>query len=175
MSVRPLPPLFLLLAAISALVPVAGGSPYWPMAGFWALALAIVGPSALGTSLARPAVALAVLLAVPAAVGQLYDWSLAPSLQFVLLPPAVFLLALLTLRPRTTVSSFLVYGLSALLADAFFAVSGLAMYYLDRIAGTSLVPSNAALMWHLSSGLLGILGAYLLFAGAALLRERRQA
>jgi len=165
---RFIPPLLLFAAAVAALVPVPGGIPYWPLAGLWATGLAVFTPTALGNALARPAVILAVLLAMP--VFGLLVGS-APALQFALLPPAAFLLAVLTLGPGLVDRPLLRYGLAALLADGFIAVSGLGLYYLDRIAGTELVPTNDALMWHLTAGLLGVGAMYVLSAGLALRRE----
>ncbi len=173
MSPRSLVPPFLLLAALAALLPIPGGSPYWPIVGLWAMGICVLIPLSLGGRLARPGTAAALLLLMPAAASAFDGSPHVSLLQLILIPELAFLLSYLTLYPRESISPLILPGLSALLASAFVAVSGLSLYYIDRIFGTSLIPTNSALMWQLSAGLLGILAMFLLFFSHALLKARR--
>lgn len=157
-------PLLFLISSLSSFVQYPGGNIYWPAAGLWALALTVMAPRCLAAA-PGPAVAAALMLLAPPMVAMV-DLSLAPTAQFALLPEVAFLLAFLTLWSRDIGAHDLLLALSFLLSSAFIGMSALAFFYLDRIAGTSLIPTNEAFMLHISSGLIGGFAMYLLFAAA---------
>mgnify|MGYP006875885637 CR=1 FL=1 len=147
-------PLLFFISSLASFIQYEGGNIYWPAAGLWALALAVTTPRCLASA-PVPAAAAGLMLLAPHLVA-IIDVSAAPDVQFVLLPAVTFLLAYLTL-------SFLLPALSALLSTAFIGVSALAFYYLDRIAGTSFIPTNEAFMLHITAGLIGAFIMYLVF------------
>ncbi len=145
-------PSFLLAAAFCSFIPYhPDGNIYWPVAGVWALALAITAYRHLTTT-PLMASTLAILLLAPNLAGA----SLAPDVQFILLPVVAFLLSYLTLITMDIGAEDLIPAMSFLLANAFIGLSALAFYYVDRIVGTSFIPTNETFMLHLSSGLIGI-------------------
>lgn len=154
-------PLLFFISSLASFIQYEGGNIYWPAAGLWALALAVTTPRCLASA-PVPAAAAGLMLLAPHLVA-IIDVSAAPDVQFVLLPAVTFLLAYLTLSFRNIGAHDLLPALSALLSTAFIGVSALAFYYLDRIAGTSFIPTNEAFMLHITAGLIGAFIMYLVF------------
>jgi len=159
---RLLLPFLLFIAAVTALLPSSGGSIYFAAAGLWALIFAVLSPRALGDD-ALPAFGVAAALLLPTFVGMLFGPAASQTAQFVLLPAAAYLLSHINIRSRDIGAADMLPGLTALLANAFLGLSALVLYYIDRVAGTSLVPSNEAFMLHISAALIGVGAMYLLF------------
>ncbi|NLI74352.1 MAG: hypothetical protein GX369_06250 [Euryarchaeota archaeon] len=143
-------PLLLLAAAVSSFFRQPDWNIYWPMIGMWALILVTIVPRRLG-NMPFTTIGIIVMLITPHMAP-----SIAPDLQFIILPVLVFILSYLTLSVRDIGARDLIPELSALLASAFVGLSALAYFYIDQMVGSTLISSNEEFMLHLISGLIGI-------------------
>ena len=146
------------LASLTALLPLPGGSPFWPFLGLWSVALVVVALYRGDEQNPVPGLASLVGLSLlaPLTLSLVGLSEVREGLQGLLLPVVAYLLSLITLlmrEPRYCSEVLLVFAFIA--SCAFAAVSGLSLYYVDLLLGTDLLHGNAGLMMHLTSVLVG--------------------